>query len=519
MGAIKRMDQIKTILKTYQSTQSVKATSRILGVSKNTVRTYLRLADQAPQGLQAVLDMPEDQFRTIFYAEQKMSNTASRKAQFEKQLDAWIHDLRKVGVTRHLLWEEYRRDHPQGYGYSQFCHHFQRSIARRDLTLALAHAPGEKMQVDFAGKPLNWVDAHTGQVHTCQVLVAVMPCSQYTFAIALPSQRTADFVNGLRAAMRYFGRCPKVIVSDNLKAFVIRADRYEPDFNELCVQLATHYEVELQAARAAKPKDKASVENAVGIAYSRLYAPLRNQTFHSPTSLNKALAEQLEAHNHKPFQKKKGSRTEAFLTLEYPLMKELPNQEFTLTSTAHAKVQRNYHVFLGQCKNFYSVPFQHVGSQATVLYSPEVVEIYIGPQRVATHPRLPAGSQYAYRTDQAHMPANHQQWREAEGYDAAYFITQANKVGPATTWAVGQILRSRIHEPQAYRSCLGALRLAKSYSPERLESAALRCQVAGKATYTMLRNILQKGLDQTPSSTDLFSPPRHENIRGSKAYQ
>lgn len=518
MGSVKRMDQIKHILKTYQSTLSVKATSRILGVSKNTVKMYLRLARQKPDGLQAVIDMPDDQVRTIVYADQS-SSASRRKEHFEKQVDTWIKSLRQVGVTRYALWEDYRRDHPQGYGYSQFCHHLQRFIAHRDLTLALSHTPGEKMQVDFAGKTLHWVDADTGQVHTCQVLVAVMPCSQYTFAIALPSQCTADFVYGLRAALRYFGRCPKVIVSDNLKAFVIRADRYEPDFNDLCVQLATHYELELQATRVAKPKDKASVENAVGIVYRRLYVPLRDRTFHSLSSLNKALAELLEAHNHKPFQKKEGCRAEAFRTLEYPVMRDLPTREFILTSTVYAKVQRNYHVFLGQCRNFYSVPFQYVGSQATVLYTNEAVEIYIGPNRVATHARLPAGSHNAYRTDEAHMPANHQQWREAEGYNAAYFIEQANKVGPATTWAISQILRARIHEPQAYRSCLGTLRLGKSYSPERLESAAQRCQLAGKATYTMLRNILQRGLDQTSSSADLFSPPPHENIRGAHAYQ
>lgn len=518
MGAIKRMDQIKSILRTYLSTRSIKATCRTLRVSRNTVKSYLRLAFQRSADLNTLLVLSDDLLRDIFYPARDLPQR-SRAAVFEEKLDYWIKELRRVGVTRHLLWEEYRKDHPVGYGYSQFCVHLNRAIGRRDLTLAMFHSPGEKMQIDFAGKPLTWVDLQTGEVHTCQVLVAVMPLSQYTFAIALPSQKTADFVYGISAAMRYFGCCPKVILSDNLKSFVIKADRYEPDFNDVCVQLATHYGVDLQAARAAKPKDKASVENAVGIAYRRLYAPLRDRTFHSIESINKALVEQLEAHNQMPFQKKDGSRSELFRTLEYPVMQELPTQDFALTTTISAKVQNNYHVFLGQCRNYYSVPFQHSGKQATVLYSYRTVEVFIGPDRVATHTRLPAGNRYAYQTDVAHMPTNHQQWREADGYDAAYFIAQAQKVGPATTWAVGLILRSRIHEPQAYCSCLGTLRLAKSYSPERLENAALRCQEAGKATYTMLHNILRKGLDQSPSANDLFTPPRHENIRGAKAYQ
>ncbi len=518
MGSIKRMDQIKSILRTYVSTRSIKATCRTMQVSRNTVKTYLRLALQRSGDLNVVLALPDEELRDVFYPARDLPQI-TRATAFEVKVDYWIKELRRVGVTRHLLWQEYRQEHPAGYGYSQFCVHLNRAIGRRDLTLAIAHSPGEKMQIDFAGKPLSWVDPGTGEVHTCQVLVAVMPLSQYTFAIALPSQQTADFVYGISAAVRFYGRCPKVILSDNLKAFVIKANRYDPDFNDVCVQLATHYGVDLQAARAAKPKDKASVENAVGIAYRRLYAPLRERTFHSIESINKALVEQLNIHNQIPFQKKDGSRSELFRTLEYPLMKALPTHDFTLTTTIHAKVQNNYHVFLGQCKNYYSVPYQYVGKQATVLYSCRTVEVYIGQDRVATHARLPAGNRYAYQTDVAHMPTNHRQWRQADGYNAAYFIAQAQKVGPATAWAVGLILRSRIHEPQAYCSCLGTLRLAKTYGHERLENAALRCQPAGRATYTMLRNILNRGLDQSPSAIDLFSPPRHENIRGEKAYQ
>ncbi len=375
------------------------------------------------------------------------------------------------------------------------------------------------MQVDYAGKPLSWVDRDSGEVHTCQVLVAVMPHSQYTFAIALATQRTADFVHGLNEALRFFGKLPKVILSDNLKAFVTKADRYDPDFSNVCIQLSAHYGLDLQAARVIKPKDKASVENAVSNTYRYLYAPLRDRIFHSIQAINAALLEQLVLLNGKPFQKKSGSRTELFEMFERSEMRSLPSEVFDLKTTIQAKVQRNYHVFLGECRNFYSVPYQYATKQATVIYGRNTVEVFIGSERVATHARLPTGNRYAYQTTMAHLPANHQQWREAEGYDAAYFCAQAAKIGPAVQWAVSLILRSRIHEPQSYRSCLGTLRLAQKYSPTRLENAALRCQIAGKATYAMLRRILELNLDLIPSQSDLFTPPQHDNIRGPKAYQ
>lgn len=518
MGKIKRMDQIKNILRTYQSTQSIKATARALKVSKNTVRHYLRLASGYNTDLEVVLSLADESLRQVLYPD-KAGAVADRKLIFEGKVDYWIKELQRPHVTRQVLFEEYKEEYPEGYAQTQFYDYLARAIGRRDLTLALKHEPGKTMQVDYAGKRLEWVDHLSGEVHYAQVLVAVMPHSQHTFAIALPSQSTADFVHGLNEALRYFGGLPKVILSDNLKAFVIRADRYEPDFNDVCVQLASHYQLDLQATRVASPKDKASVEGAVRIGYSRLYAPLRDRTFYSIEEINSALGEQLEVHQNRPFQKRPGCRREIFETYERPQMRPLPNEPFLLKTTVRAKVQRNYHVQLGERKNFYSVPYQHVGDKATVIYCRTTVEIFIGSARVATHARLGASNRYRYQTDAAHLPKNHAEWREAEGYNGAYFRGWARKIGPATEWAISKILLTKIHEPQTYRSCQGVLSLAKQYGDDRLENASLRCQTAGQATYNMLKKILERGLDLQSAQPDLFTPPVHENIRGPQAYQ
>lgn len=264
------------------------------------------------------------------------------------------------------------------------------------------------------------------------MLLAAIPHSQHTLASALPSQCTADFIHGTNEALRFFGRLPKVILSDNLKAFVIRADRYEPDFNDVCFQLANHYQFDLQAARVASPKVKASVEGAVHIAYGRLYAPLRNHTFYSIDETNTALSQQLEELQDRPFQKRPGCRREILQTYELPEMRPLPSEPFLLKSTVQAKVQRNDRVYLGRRKNYYSVPFQCVGDTATVVYSRSTVEVFIGPGRVATHARLGPSDRYRYQTGPAQLPRGHEEWRKAEGYDAAYFRSWARKIGPAT---------------------------------------------------------------------------------------
>ena len=314
---------------------------------------------------------------------------------------------------------------------------------------------------------------------------------------------------------------PFIILSDNLKSYVSRPDRYAPTFTQLCKQLAAHYHLELQATRVAKPKDKASVEKAVNQAYRQIYAPLRNETFYSLDELNDAIRTQLEELNWKPYQKRASCRAAVFEELEKPAMRPLPCELFEPKKVTTGKVQRNYHVFLGEEKNFYSVPYRYVGKRVEVIYTSDVVEIYLDDKRIALHKRLQwHGPSHRYQTRTEHMPKRHQEWKQAQGYDGAYFLRQAQMIGPVTHWAVQQVLISRIHEAQAFNSCKGILKLADKYTAERLESASRRCQKAGKATYGMLKRILQKGLDQEPDdSGGQLRLGMHENVRGPGQYQ
>lgn len=519
MAKRKRMDQIKSIIRNYLSSRSIKATARQLKISKNTVREYLRRARAYSEDLSAILEKDDEALIQIFHPSSAQQSN-DRLSVFEQQVNYWLRELRRVGVTRQLLWEEYRVAHPDGYGYSQFCERLRRAAVRKDLTLPLEHTPGQVLMLDFAGKKMHWVDHESGEVHACEILVAVLPFSQYSFCIALSSQSLSDFIHGLNQALLFLGVLPEVILSDNLKSYVSRPDRYEPTFTQLCQQLGAYYQIDLQATRVAKPKDKASVENAVTQVYRRIYAPLRNEVFPSIEALNEAIRLQLIRHNEQPYQKRPGSRKSLFDQYELPKMRCLPPELFEIKRIAKAKVQRNYHVFLGEEKNFYSVPYQYAGKQAQIIYTRQIVEVYVGQKRVATHERLfLRGTEYRYQTRMEHMPKDHQEWKKAQGYDAAYFLKEAARIGPTTRWAVQQVLLGRIHEAQAYNSCKGILRLAEKHDPERLERAAERCKAVGKATYGMLKRILKLKLDQAEQEDIQLSLGLHENIRGPENYQ
>ena len=312
MGKIKRMDQVRLILRTYHRCKSYKETARRLKMSKNTIKNYVKIIHELGLELEMVLALDEQAFALLFNKDLSSPEEAMEQY-FSLKVSTWSKELSLPGVTRQLIWEEYRKDHPLGYSYSRFCAKLQRYLRSRDLTLALNHAPGDTLQIDFAGKKLSWVDPSTGEIIECEVLVTVCPFSHYCFVIALPSQKVTDFIFGINQALLFLGKLPSKILSDNLKSYVTTSDRYEPKFNALCVQLADHYNIELQATRPRKPKDKASVENAVRIACQRIYAPLRNEIFHSLEQLNQAIRNQLAIHNQIPFQKKEGCRKEIFV--------------------------------------------------------------------------------------------------------------------------------------------------------------------------------------------------------------
>src|SRR5690606_28820663 len=111
------------------------------------------------------------------------------------------------------------------------------------------------------------------------------------------SQNTEDFLYALSCCLEDIGGVPQVLVPDNLKAAVVKANQYEPTINRAMEDFANHYGATVIPARPRKPRDKALVENQVKLIYSRVYAKLRNTQFFDLHSLNQAIKEKVKAHN------------------------------------------------------------------------------------------------------------------------------------------------------------------------------------------------------------------------------
>lgn len=513
------MHQIRQLIGFLSKGYTISDIVRLTGTARNTVKGYKRRIEKGSLSFEQILALDDDALAHAVQDEkgrERIQSEETRLADLQGRMEYFSEELRRRGVTMQLLWDEYREENPHGYGYTQFCEHLSRYRKVNGAVMYFTHRPAEQLLVDFAGDTLHYVDRKTGELVSCQVLVCILPYSNYTYVEALRSQQQEHFVKGLSNALHYYGGVPQSIKTDNMRIAVTRACRYEPVFTEAMDYFGQYHHCTVMATRVRKPRDKASVENAVGVAYKRIYAPLRNEVFHSLEELNGAIRIQLEKHNAHFFKRKNYSRKMIFEAEEKGLLKPLPDQPYEIRHTTTAKVQKNYHVILGEDFHQYSVPYTLIGKQLKLSYTTSTVEIYHEQKRVALHPRN--YKKHSHSTLDGHRPANHSEVVRSRAWDADYFLSQAKAVGPDTAVYLQRVLDAKIFPEQTYNSCLGILRLGKRYSPERLEAACHRALASSSANYGIINNILKNGLDKIKDLPEGYIP-RHENIRGDATYQ
>lgn len=512
-----QMELLKQILRLKQEGLSISAIMRATGVSRPTIRKYLnRISDAGID--EADIAIVDD--KSLADKVYNNDTTIIKSLRFELLLEHFKYaetELRKTGVTRELLWTEYKVQNPDGYNYSQYCHHFNEFIKKREVVMHLEHRAGETIMIDFAGKKISYVDPESGELIPCHVFVAVLPHSGLIFCYAVHSQNTYEFISCINAMLKYFGGVTLVIICDNLRTAVTRPSRYEPVFTEMCNQLSEYYCTSFAATRPYKPRDKAMVERAVRIVYTNIYAPLRNQVFTSVRELNQAIAVQLNKLNDKRYKGSPYSRRQLFEQYEMALLKSLPAEAFSPKKAVVATVQRNYHIQLSEDHRYYSVPYAYAGKKVKVLYDNKTLEIYYDHSRIAVHIRTSAGR--SYTTIREHMPSNHQNAMNIKGWTRADMLARAAQVGPNTSKAVDHILSGSIYPEQNYKACHGMLMLQGLYGPARLEAACTRALQGTRINYSMIKNILRLKLDTQTEIFDSNPLPDHENIRGPENYK
>lgn len=498
----------------------MKSISSVFQISRNTVRKYVRLYQESGLSADRLLSMSEEHLQEMFSPSHPRGYSPSpRRMELEALLPDYAKRLSRKGVTVKSLYEEYVREHPDGYRRAQFGTLVQRYRLQTRAVGHVEHLAGDQMYVDFAGDRLSVTDAVTGEARSVEVFVAVLPCSQLTYCEAVWSQRKEDLILACENALRFFGGVPLAIVPDNLKAAVTRSDRNDPVINEEFSMFAEHYGCAVYPARVRHPKDKALVENAVKLMYRSVYSDVEGRTFHDLESMNEAIRESLESFNARPLTGRKQSRRDLFRDIESEYLRPLPSVRYQLKSRKTATVMRNSYVTLN--KHHYSVPKEYIGKRVEIIYDADMLEIFCGLKLVTAHHR--DDTPYGYTQKASHnLPGRHGSYEK----DLDEIFQRASAIDNILLVYLKEVAGQKKYPPIAFRVCRGILSLEKRYGLERLVAACSCASQARLFGYNEIKDILDRGDDAAflpdsdgdPGPEGLSATAAHRNIRGRDYY-
>ena len=513
------MSKIAQVLRMHTNGSSNRCIAKALRLNKSTVNEYIRKAKLDPLGIAALMKLEGPILEGRFfagspaYSDTRMATFLDQLSYFRDQLEGKNH------VTKQILWQEYRASNLEGYGKSQFYYHLKQNlVAMKSPVTVLSglYKPAEKMFVDFAGDTLSYIDIATAEKVSVQVFVATMPYSDYAFAICVPSQRLDDFIYAVRMCFENLGGVPSIVVPDNLKSAVVKADRYEPEINKAFEDMGNHYGFVVIPARSGKPKDKALVENQVKQVYHRVYAKLRNRQFYSILELNEAVQELVTNHNQTRMQQRPYTREERFFAQERELLGELPSSIYEVKNYAEITVQPTGLVYISKDKHYYSVPYQFVGRKAKVIFTRSVVKVYVDHRCVATHLR---SREYGHTILKEHLSPNSLAYVDRS---PEYFCNKAAKISLPLERLIRSLFMNRcsgVTNEIYYRVCEKMLKLQRTTPKEVFEKSCDICCDNGLYRADSLQNVIvtiTKTIDSEP--VESLEITNSENTRGQDYY-
>ena len=494
---------------------SRKAIARTRNMSMHTVMSVFDAADVHGICWQDIKEKNNDEVFELLFPERIAAEEAVARPDYDH-----VHsELKKTGVTLKLLWEEYRglarEDGSTPISYTTFTRGYSENVIAKNVTNHLDHKPGQVMEVDWSGATMRIVNRATGEISKAYLFVAVLPYSQYTYVEATLDMKQDSWLKCHINAYNYFGGVAIRLVCDNLKTGIISHPKEgEIVLNEAYESLARHYVCAIMPTGVRKPKQKPSVEGAVGKIATAVVAKLRDGTFQTLEELNQAIRLRLDEYNEAPFQKREGSRVLVFKQVECECLAPLPDSPYEICQWVYSRaVNLDFHVVYKT--NRYSVSYTLVGKKVDLKITDSLVEIFESGTRVASHPRFPDFVHYKPRTAEEHMPPDfvRPQW------DDERMRKWAKAIGKSTSAVIERVFADAQIKEQAYNPVLSILNLSKTYGEDRLEAA---CAYAlGKTSIPrsrFLRSVLASEADKANAA---LVPVKESGgyVRGSSYYR
>jgi transposase len=489
------MVDVAEILEHWYAGRPKVEVARSLGVDVKTVRKYVAAAEAAglaPGGPPVTGEQWRAMARQWF---PYLADTRLRQPSWG--LIAVHHD--RIGqlldvVPVSVIWQRLRDE--QGLEASVASvrryvrAHFPERAARAGLVLWRPPLPaGEEAQVDYGYLGL-WPDPRAGRRRRVWAFSMVLPYSRHLFMRPVVSMDQRAWVESHVQALEFFGGCPRRIVPDNLKAGVCKPDLYDPKINRAYAELAGHYGVLIDPARAYHPRDKAVIEAHQRYIRSSFFAGRDWASLEAMAAGAVRWCTEV-AGRRRPRALEGRTPAEVFASEEAPALLPLPETPFELAAWSRPKVAPDAHAKVG--RTLYSLPYRLIGQRVDARATGTMVWFYLDGELVKTHPFQPRGR----RTDWADLPEH------KTGFfmrTPAWCRAQAAMVGPACDAVVGELLT--VNALFRLRQVQGVLRLGQRHGDARLEAACARALQAGDPSYRTVKGILAAGTEH-----EGFQPP------------
>lgn len=515
-GKLITMSKVKQILQLIEKGISQREISRCLQIDRKTVSQYFSKNKELNLTKEQLQTIPDHELESMFKTEASYFDASEEYKYLEDQFPYFRKELRRTGVTRFILWEEYRRSRTQGYSYSQMCHHYQQWLTRENASMHLEHDYGEEMFIDFTGSKLNYYCPDSNKTLEAEVLVTILGGSRMFEVEAISSQKVEDFTMAVSNALHKFGGVPRVFIPDNLKSGVTSADKYQPVINNTFLSMANHYGATISPARSRKPQDKALVESIINVVYTSVFAPLRDKLPCGLPELNNRIKELVAIAVAKNFQNRDYSRKDLFEKHEKGALMPLPLNRYEIIKSYKLKVNTEYHVYFSKDKHSYSVPYKYVGKRIKAVVSTGTISFYYNNQQISSHIR--SRKENGYSTKDEHRHPNH---RYVDQWEPSVAYKWGSSIDPIVEDYMRNMMSQSTYPHLARRMYEGVLHLSKKYGNNRLTNACKRALTYRVYDYTTLKNILSNSLDNQISTPDknILKIPRHDNIRGAQYYK
>lgn len=460
------MTSILDILRRAQAGDGKREIAKATGIDRNTIRKYLKIAEACGftqlSGAETLHEIAVAVFRNVHLSSEKEPSANEEILTPHKET---IRDwLQKEELTLTKVHIKLKRmgvavDYNALYRYS--CKHLD--FGGKECTVRMAEtAPGEVAEVDFGRLGLVY-DPAVGKNRVLHALIVTLVRSRHQYVYTTHRQTAEALIAGIEAAWEFFGGVTRRVIIDNMKAAVVKADRYDPIFNRIFLEYSEHRGFIIDAAPVRNPTAKPTVERQVPYVRENFFAgEVFTNRDHAQKEAEKWCRDTAGLRIHGTTRKRP---LIAFEEEEKQHLLPLSAERFDVPVWADCKVHPDHHIRFGLA--LYSVPHLYLRKTVSVRGDSRLVRIYHDNQIIKVHSKMAKGKR---ATDYADYPS------EKSAYamrDCEYYIRKGGENGLAQgrfmeALFVGDFPWARIREAQKL------LRLPERYGIARVEAACNR---------------------------------------------